>query len=102
MLANEFLIYIKKISSRLFMSPHPSHPILVEYDRLFDQVVRFNKVFFDQSEEAAGFPRLETNITIDESSVRGEFFSPLVVVGESTKEREKDSVDRVDENSYGG
>ncbi len=53
-LIDEYRSYLLKISSTFLTQPVKNHNLLMNYNRVFDRVIRFNKKFFEADPKAAG------------------------------------------------
>jgi hypothetical protein len=56
-LIDEYRSCLMTISTNMFVFPIAHHPIVTEYDRLFDSTERFNRPFFEENPLAAGMER---------------------------------------------
>ena len=56
-LIDEYRSCLMTVSHNMFVFPTPHHPIVTEYDRLFDSTERFNRSFFEGNPSAAGIDR---------------------------------------------
>lgn len=54
LLVDEFRRYLLKVGTMFSMAPQSSHPILVQYNDIFDETIRFNRKFFDADSAAGG------------------------------------------------
>ena len=58
MLIHELRGFINTLSKNFFLDPAASHEIITEYERIFDQTIRFNRKYFDENPLAGGMERL--------------------------------------------
>eukprot|EP01038_Epipyxis_sp_PR26KG_P008846 gene8846-11937_t len=87
MLMQEFLHYLNATTKVFFLKPDVhAHPILKEYDRIFDSTIRLNQQFFNTKPAAAGFDRLYTSSdSYESSSVSEVWISPMWIVNQQQK-----------------
>lgn len=58
-LADQLCNQLRSLCLELKLRPTRSHRLLAEYERLFEQVRRFNKAFFEDNPLAAGLEQLD-------------------------------------------
>ena len=58
MLIHEFRSYLATVAQNFFLAPDASHQIITEYERIFDQTIRFNRKYFEENPAAGGVERL--------------------------------------------
>eukprot|EP01033_Poteriospumella_lacustris_P001787 gene1787-1294_t len=76
-LIDEFRTFIVTAGKTLFMVPDTAHPFVTEYTRIFDEVERLNKPFFDKDpEHAAGVVRRSLDEELRALGVGDEYQSP--------------------------
>lgn len=76
-LIDEFRTFIVTAGKTLFMVPDTAHPFITEYTRIFDEVERLNKPFFDKDpEHAAGVVRRSLDEELRALGVGDEYQSP--------------------------
>ena len=74
MVIDQFFKFLQQLSQRFFMVPMESHPIVQEYNRIFDDVVRFNPQKFPGT-----IPREDTHLLLGGNTGDEEvFLSPKI------------------------
>lgn len=58
MLIQELRGFITALAKNFFLAPDAAHPIITEYERVFDQTIRFNRKYFDENPLAGGVERI--------------------------------------------
>lgn len=58
MLIHELRGFIATVAKNFFLSVDATHTIVTEYERVFDQTIRFNRKYFDENRLAGGMERL--------------------------------------------
>lgn len=76
-LIDEFRNFVMSIGRRLFLLPNTVHPLVTEYNRIFDEVQRLNAPFFEKDpENATGLKRTSIDEELEQLGVGEEYSSP--------------------------
>ena len=71
-LSDEFRTYLINVASKFNMHPMADHALMVRYEEIFDETIRFNRKFFEEDPRAGGVePRLKDLHPPMEASIPG-------------------------------